>query len=114
MTDRELLELAAKAAGIVIEDWTGDTPRVVEMFRGHLPNYNEWNPLTDDGDRYRLAQKLGLSIDFAEKTVWKRTPTGNFVQAFWGEISTGPGDTPDDEAHAIVRAAASLAKEQQI
>ena len=36
MTDREMLELAAKAAGV------------------------EWNPLTDDGDALRLAVKLGI------------------------------------------------------
>jgi hypothetical protein len=55
-TDRELLELAAKAAGIAL----------------HLPTENgawlenevgvRWNPLTDDGDALRLAVKLGLLV----------------------------------------------------
>jgi hypothetical protein len=48
MTDKELLELAAKAAGIEINwfKW--------ERLTG------QWNPLTDDGDALRLAVKLNL------------------------------------------------------
>jgi hypothetical protein len=56
-TDRELLELAAKAAGIAL----------------HLPTENgawlenevgvRWNPLTDDGDALRLAVKLRLRLN---------------------------------------------------
>ena len=47
MTDRELLEAAAKAAGYV-HYHPGDG------------FYQTWNPLTDDGDALRLAVKLGL------------------------------------------------------
>ena len=56
MTDRELLELAAKAAGIKTslhketDSLWIDGPRV-------------WNPLTDDGDALLLAAKLGFIID---------------------------------------------------
>lgn len=54
VTDRELLELAARAAGYDLEyDVTG------------LPfrkDAGAWNPLTDDGDALRLAVKLNLSI----------------------------------------------------
>ncbi len=46
MTDRELLEYAAKAAGL-------DHLWVVEI-DGISPN---WNPLTDDGDALRLVGK---------------------------------------------------------
>ena len=46
MTDRELLELAAKAEGREI--------KFVERFIAC------WNPLTDDGDAFRLAVKLDL------------------------------------------------------
>jgi len=62
--DRELLELAAKAAGHTLyPEWDcaesgifigcgvdGDLQRV-------------WNPLADDGDALRLAVKLGIVID---------------------------------------------------
>jgi hypothetical protein len=51
MTDKELLELAAKAAGIEV------TPNL----NGWEEKYPMgWNPLTDDGDALRLAVKLGI------------------------------------------------------
>ena len=62
MTDRELLEAAAKAAGLTL--WhenvftSGLTLKVSD--NGVL----RWNPLTDDGDALRLAVKLAL--DFYE------------------------------------------------
>ena len=53
MTDRELLEAAAKAAGY----------RAIEP-RGHALLLADppvlWNPLTDDGDALRLAVRLEL------------------------------------------------------
>ncbi len=45
-TDRELLELAAKAGG----------------FREYDEHYVPWNPLDDDGDALRLAVKLEMEI----------------------------------------------------
>lgn len=55
MDDRELLELAAKAAGVAGK---------------YEPNFGimspawpwAWNPLTDDGDALRLAVKLGMTL----------------------------------------------------
>ena len=49
MTDRELLELAAKACGL-------------EEAKLRI-EFNQWNPLTDDGDALRLAVKLKMVID---------------------------------------------------
>jgi hypothetical protein len=51
MTDRELLELAAKAAGELTPSWYGNDA----YFDGVL---SRWNPLTDDGDALRLAVKI--------------------------------------------------------
>ena len=91
MNDRELLELAAKAAGI--EPGRVGTGADTDGVQG------KWNPLTDDGDRYRLARTYGLRIDFHNKSAsW----FGNYY--FWGEGHI------DDEAHAIVRAAAEVGK----
>ena len=50
MTDKELLELAAKAAGIKDEMWLWDW----------------WNPLTDDGDALRLAVKLKFDFEWVD------------------------------------------------
>lgn len=56
MSDRELLELAARAAGIngiYIETACGPCLSIVDAC-------GAWRPLTDDGDALRLAVKLNL------------------------------------------------------
>lgn len=57
-TDRELLEWAAKAADLVATPG-GDVLLPAGPATGE---FRVWNPLTDDGDAFRLAVKLGLSI----------------------------------------------------
>jgi hypothetical protein len=65
MSDRELLEAAAKAAGRTIlqdphgrfRDCTGAHHSAMNIFSFPL-----WNPLTDDGDALRLAVKLCLVV----------------------------------------------------
>ena len=54
MSDRELLELAAKAAGYEYAKHGGYI--VVDGIPGN------WNPLTDDGDALRLAVMLRMDI----------------------------------------------------
>ncbi|MFG3398696.1 hypothetical protein ACQKEK_02330 [Pseudomonas sp. NPDC077408] len=56
MDDRELLEMAAKAAGI--EVIRIDDPGAWIAGGGGI----YWNPLTDDGDALRLAESLGFTI----------------------------------------------------
>ena len=62
MEDRELLELAAKAAGLhvdvrsTIPGWLW-----VRESKTHGP-YRLWNPLTDDGDALRLAVRLSIEV----------------------------------------------------
>lgn len=61
MEDRELLELAAKAAGIEATYLFGLTFGL----RNDAMVFNDWsvwNPLGDDGDAFRLAHKLGIQI----------------------------------------------------
>jgi len=65
MTDRELLELAAKAAGITLGS---DSPWFTYSDKDGFEWWNEdarsttrkWNPLGDDGDALRLAVKLHM------------------------------------------------------
>lgn len=63
MTDRELLESAAKAAGLTLYEHvpglivTG-SPETKDV------DYERWNPLDDDGDAMRLAVKLNIGIAF--------------------------------------------------
>jgi hypothetical protein len=70
MTDKQILELAAKAAGIKLVFDPHGLPRnctdmepAMNIFAAKL-----WNPLEDDGDALRLAAKLRLDIcrPFAE------------------------------------------------
>jgi len=58
-TDRELLELAAKAAGLG-DDVDAEGGGVWIKPDGF---WRLWNPLTDDGDAFRLAVSLGLLVD---------------------------------------------------
>lgn len=65
-TDREMLELAAKAAGA---EWHSYPEKHVPG-RWLIKNVNgawvQWSPLTDDGDALRLAVSLGLLVDSDE------------------------------------------------
>ena len=65
--DRELLDLAAKAADIRLE-WVGASPvEIFSRWSGDPDDYpetdcGEWNPLTDDGQAMKLAVKLDISL----------------------------------------------------
>lgn len=54
MNDRELLELAAIAAGV---DFDGHT-----FMKRDRYSTNVWDPLNDDGDAFRLAVHLGILL----------------------------------------------------
>jgi hypothetical protein len=101
-SDRELLELAARAAGAEYE-WDEDHVELVTPIGGAT---GYWNPLTDDGDALRLAVKLRLEIaPLQDGCVEVR-------QWFDGRerccILEGSGDHAADTRRAIVRAAASI------
>lgn len=102
MTDRELLELAAKAAEI--KDWVD----------GWSDKF--WNPLTDDGDALRLAVKLGVLLGI--ETIHE--PSGYVrIAADWDKDTGWPrvsfeqphqGNPYAATRRAIVRAAAEIGK----
>lgn len=61
MDDRELLRLAAKAAGYAIKSTVVDECDPLIGLR--LKQSKQiWNPLAEDGDAFRLAAMLNLSI----------------------------------------------------
>lgn len=108
--DRDLLELAAKAAGVK----TMRTPLgnlVTERDDGQ-----QWNPLADDGDALRLAVTLSLNVERCPDDV------GRYVRAWrpGTEMIAAPvsvveefeakGDPCAATRRAIVRAAAMLAE----
>lgn len=68
MNDRELLEAAAKAAGIpgaYVKDkrvcWDEGAFKVTGIYVDG--DEDIWNPLKDDGDAFRLAVRLQMKVD---------------------------------------------------
>ncbi|MFY3300198.1 hypothetical protein ACOTEY_00435 [Achromobacter xylosoxidans] len=117
MNDQQLLELAAKAAGI--EVWPGTGFQAHMLFTrpakadpdGKVTGV-EWNPRDDDGDALRLAVSLRLDVTFV----------GNMVVVYWYDertLMSGAFEEPINDAQdereatrrAIVRAAAAIGKE---
>jgi hypothetical protein len=69
--DKELLELAAKAAGYRLE-WDGDPEWWKPMYY-EGKTYHSFNPLEDDGDALRLAVKLKIDVkpDYTYEGPWE-------------------------------------------
>lgn len=117
MTDQELLELAARAAGVKKTMWSD---------KYHIPPFpdgsirvkpNGWDPLTDDDDALRLAVKLQLAFSavnpsFIEAAIFK---DGEAQMTFrYGTTDSGWNNDPCAAARrAIVRAAAEIGKEMK-
>lgn len=104
MDDRELLELAAKAAGIKLHVWgTKGAENFADM---DGPRGQRWNPLTDDGDALRLAVKLKLHVrhGYTKAIIsHQHGVIGEVVELLNGD-STAPF------CRAITRAAAEIGK----
>ena len=91
MTDRELLELAAKAAGLSF--W----------------QENSWNPL-DDGDALRLAVKLNIDVFFHASRVEGHVAGGRIPPVRAIEREDYGDDPYAATRRAIVRAAAEIGR----
>jgi len=100
MTDSELLELAAKAVGIDLNQVNGP------IVNGGVRLQDNWNPLEKDGDALRLAVKLDLQI--------AKNSCGTMAIAFRPvglQINEPLGEDPYAATRsAIVRAAAEIGK----
>jgi hypothetical protein len=111
--DRELLELAAKAAGITgltewsnkITDWDSPHHGGAALHQsGVCGQCLSWNPLTDDGDALRLAVKLNMLVDcFGECARVLPDKYG------WSD-GVGATDQISQVRRAIVRAAAEIGR----
>src|SRR5690625_3282593 len=102
MTDRELLEMAAKAAGY-------------ERNSAGPIGPCEWNPLTNDGDALRLAVRLGIDEVFTVAIAGGR----GYVAACDANLElAGVEENLLEDPYAatrraIVRAAAEIGKEMK-
>ena len=104
MTDRELLELAAKAAGFSCSNAILNDSLWGCFNDAQCQTLNEWNPLTDDGDALRLAVKLLFEIDMGCEGIAIRHATGiKVLEAF-------NNDPYAATRRAIVRAAAEIGR----
>lgn len=127
-TDRELLEWAAKAAGMPLnykDGWVWcenvgpgkhwglwkaySKPTSSELNPRPIPIL--WNPLTDDGDALRLAVKLEMMVDYINRGYM----VGSVVAAV-SQVHNGSFYEPREPEpyaatrRAIVRAAAEIGK----
>ncbi len=103
MSDRELLEAAARAAGLPVE-WDDRTEQTVLVDANEWAGW--WNPLIDDGEALRLAVKLRISVYHAPSgAMMAISPDGS------GRYDEDNGDPLAATRRAITRAAAELGKQ---
>lgn len=118
MTDRELLELAAKAAGINGEYgyapddyyYNGNVKGICTKLSDG--NFYMWNPLDDDGDALRLSAYLRLDLGFSsEPDDAVASKPAHHDDWFIGERANWHNDNfLVATRRAIVRAAAEIGK----
>lgn len=105
--DRELLKLAAKAAGIEIYEVL--ITNVVVCYNldptKRRTQWIHWSPLTNDGDALRLAVKLKLRPWVGD--IWVEVDT-QYEWSVTEKIEAHNGDPYAATRRAIVRAAAAI------
>lgn len=117
MNDRELLELAAKAAGMAGWRYAGALG-MCKMINPSRPDATgsigqNWNPLTDDGDALRLAVKVGMVIRLSPYgDHWVDVEAGELLEISVHEESTH--DPYYNTRLAIVRAAAEIGRQMEV
>ena len=100
-SDRELLEMAAKAAGHQISQVSD------EIWSDDHAGYVQWTPLTDDGDALRLAVNLGIDLAFYLDSGAVEARTFGQIDDAIEAVSVGV-DIHAATRLAIVRAAAAI------
>lgn len=127
MSDRELLELAARAAGMHVlplpwpkeDGWFyclhHDRPAMHYRLHEHRSIKEVWMPLTDDGDALRLAVKLELTIlpgggDVEVVAYENERDEGGGTLSYPVAMEETTGDKFSATRRAIVRAAAEIGK----
>lgn len=107
MTNFELLELAAKAAGYNYSRvWYDDQSGLLVWEPPVNYEIRDWNPLTDDGDALRLSVKLMMHVNVYH-TDTRVTADGVFV------TQMHDADQHSATRRAIVRAAAEIGRAMQ-
>lgn len=134
MDDRELLELAARAAGIRYDKEASKPHPTSGAFFGlwlqidgepYEGQRRRWNPLTDDADAFRLAVKLGIKVmpypvyspdkhSIEASRLALAPPTDDENTYVGPQLVERYGDDPYAATRrAITRAAAEIGKDMQ-
>lgn len=103
MSDKELLEKAARAVGNNAE-WDDD---LQAMHWPGLQSMGLWNPLEDDGDAFRLAVELGIK-NYCDGFCGLAKKVLSQHEWVFEPISANNGDQRAATRRAIVRAAAAI------
>lgn len=112
MTDRELLELAAKAVGLSNAEWkeyTNAPPTMVVRYEPPVGGItgHDWNPLSDDGDALRLACQLQFDLVLGHRGATVTLPGKKPIEELCHQDS---GENLACTRRAIVRAAAEIGR----
>lgn len=109
MNDRELLDLAAKAAGAQIKRHESECWESGKASVGYMKDSEFWDPLVDDGDALRLAVKLNLCPKRFGDLIEVVAPKGSSFAIVCEQGIIG-GDLMVAYRRGIVRAAAEIGK----
>lgn len=116
-SDRELLELAARGAGIKVVRSRLDDPLCPDfLINGSHRNRGQiagpWNPLENDGDALRLAVTLRLDLTFYNgfQEVHSESSRSDGLSPL---IEPYGGDASAATRRAITRAAAEIGRAMQ-
>ena len=109
MTDKELLDLAAKTIDARRTRYTEDRMFQIHYWpEGYEKDWEYWDPLEDDGHALRLAVKLGMYLNIYTNQELRITNVG---AASHHLITEQHGQDPCAATRrAIVRAAAEIGK----
>ena len=109
--DRELLELAAKAAGLEITRWDSYWCPIISDEKGYKCG---WNPLRFDSDAFRLVVKLGIDVVVSVSRPARSAacPPNQIGTEHYVEEDHG-NDAYAATRRAIVRAAAEIGRSTQ-
>jgi hypothetical protein len=112
MTDRELLELAAKAGGYDTYEYVENDYRDGRKVTGHYDSLLEVciNPLTNDGDALRLAGALSIDLEWRSDGRLAAYKQANADGNCFYAIESSREDRQANTRRAIVRAAAEIGK----
>ncbi len=103
---RMLLELAARAAGYKVYG----NGKLFRIWKDSNVEWVDWNPLTDDGDALRLAEKCGLTVCMDGLGTVSACDERQRKEVFCTQSIKECGSRIEATRRAIVRAAAELGR----